>query len=221
VARKSLTLDPIASEETLEVTNKMGLIVVRSGEGPGYKVIATIKGRAETLERARQMAERAELVSTPSPTGVRVSVTIPDDLIPRGQHGCAVELEVIAPHSARLKLSQAMGDIRLTGLRGYIDAFAQMGAILARDVAGQVFLKTNMGEIDFIGPEELSARVQAQSNFGAIHTDLPLERVKPSHPGMGGRASGTIGEGEGSISLTTNMGSIRIRTQAAEVGQVF
>ena len=72
-----------------------------------------------------------------------------------------------------------------------------MGSIRARNVTGQVSLKTNMGEIDFVAPEGLSAKVQAKANFGSVQTDLPLEMVKSPHPGMGSTASGTLGDGEG------------------------
>jgi DUF4097 and DUF4098 domain-containing protein YvlB len=161
------------------------------------------------------------LTSTASPQGIRVAVALPDKLNNQEQHACIVELEVIAPRRAQIRLSQAMGDIRLAGLTGTIDAFAQMGSIQARNVTGDVSLKTNMGHIDFIAPEGLSAKVEAKSNMGSVQSDLPLETVKSAHPGMGGTASGVIGDGADNISLKTNMGSIRIRTQSADSNQAF
>jgi hypothetical protein len=38
---------------------------------------------------------------------------------------------------------------------------------------------------------------------------------------MGSTASGVIGDGADNISLKTNMGSIRIRTQSADSSQAF
>ena len=125
-------------------------------------------------------------------------------------------MEIVVPRDALIRLDQAFGDIQLTGLRGSVDAFSQMGSIRATDVSGKVALKTNFGEIDFVAPKGLSAKVQAQSQMGSIRSDLPLEVVKPGGFSVGSKASGTIGGGEGDVSLTTNMGSIRIRPESSE-----
>jgi hypothetical protein len=125
---------------------------------------------------------------------------------------------VVVPRGASMKLSQAVGDIRLTDLRGSIEALTQVGAIRATDVSGQVTLSANVGGIDYVAPTGLSAKIQAKANLGAIQSDLPLEVTKPRGPGMGSSAFGTIGGGEDNISLKTNTGSIRIRS-AGEPGR--
>jgi DUF4097 and DUF4098 domain-containing protein YvlB len=122
-----------------------------------------------------------------------------------------VVLEITAPREAQLKLVQAVGDIRLTGLRGSVDAFTQVGTIRATDVSGRVALAANVGGIDYVAPADLSAKMQAKANLGAIQSDLPLEITKGRGPAMGSSAVGTIGGGEDKISLHTNTGSIRIR----------
>ena len=63
---------------------------------------------------------------------------------------------------------------------------------------------------------DLSAKVQAKANIGSIQSDLPLEVTKPRGVATGSSASGTIGEGQGELSLKTNVGSIQIRSQGAE-----
>jgi hypothetical protein len=70
-----------------------------------------------------------------------------------------------------------------------------------------VSITTNNGDIDFTGPVNFSAAVEAETQIGSITTNLPLT-VKGW---MGKSASGTLGKGEGKLHLETHNGSIRIR----------
>jgi len=209
----------IPGDRLLEVENHVGSITVRSGDAFEYVIRATVKGRAETQERAQEIAEALTIRDTgPQADGVeRIIVSKPQDL--KDRENCVVIMEVITPREARLKLHQEVGDIRLTGLRGTIEASDRVGSIRAVDVAGRVALNTDVGGIDFVAPKGLSANVQAKTNLGGIQSDLPLEFAKPEGVAMGHKASGTVGEGEGNISLKTNMGSIHIRSRVVEPGR--
>jgi len=206
----------VPGDRLLEVENHVGSITVRSGDAPEYVVRATIKGRAETQERAREIAEELTITDTgPQAEGVeRIIVSKTQGL--KDRENCVVIMEVIAPREARLRLRQEVGDIRLTGLRGTIEASDRVGSIRAVDVAGRVALNTDVGGIEFVAPMGLSANVQAKTNLGGIQSDLPLEFAKPEGIAMGHKASGTVGGGEGDISLKANMGSIHIRSRVVE-----
>jgi beta-lactamase regulating signal transducer with metallopeptidase domain len=210
---------PIPGDRFLDVENHVGSITVRSGDAPEYVIRATIKGRAETEERAHEIAERLVITDTgPQDDGrERIIVSKPEGL--KDRESCVVVMEVTAPRNARLKLRQEVGDIRLANLRGSVEASDRVGSIRATDVSGQVALNVEVGGIDFTAPKDLSAKVQAKADLGGIQSDLPLEFTKAQGPAMGSKASGTIGEGEGNVSLKTNMGSIRIRSQASEPGR--
>jgi len=211
---------PIPSDRVLEISNHVGSITVRSGDEPEYIIRATVKGRAETKERAGEIASRVEITDTGLQNdGVeRIIVGRPQGL--KDRENCVVIIEVTAPRNARLKLRQEVGDIGLIGLRGSVEAFDRVGAIRATDVAGQVTLNVEIGGIDLAVPQDLSAKVSAKAELGGIQSDLPLEFVKGRGPAMGSGASGTIGRGDDDISLTTKMGSIRIRSQSSETGQI-
>lgn len=208
---------PIPGDRFLEVVNHVGSITVRSGDAPEYVIRATIKGRAETQERAREIAERLAIEDTgPQDDGVeRILVSKPEGL--RDRESCVVTIEVTAPRNARLKLRQEVGDIRLVGLRGSVEAFDRVGSIRATDVAGKVALNVEVGGIDFAAPRDLSAKVKAKAELGGIQSNLPLEFAKTDGLAMGHSASGTIGQGDDNISLNTKMGSIHIRSQASEL----
>jgi hypothetical protein len=70
-----------------------------------------------------------------------------------------------------------------------------------------VHATTSDGNISLAAPSGLSAAIEAQTGDGAIHTTLPITiRGK-----IGKSLKGTMGEGEGSVFLKTNDGSITIR----------
>jgi len=70
-----------------------------------------------------------------------------------------------------------------------------------------VSITTNNGSIDFTGPKNFSAVVEAKTQIGSIETNLPLTVTG----WMGKRVSGTLGKGQGRLHLETSIGSIRIR----------
>jgi hypothetical protein len=203
----------LAAGQLLEVANEVGSINVRGGEGPGCKVVATIKAKANTMEKAKEIADQIELVVTPSDGKVRISLTKPQQENKREGINYQVALDITVPRKVQLKVNNAVGNIHLTSLRGTIDASAKVGSIQATDVAGRVNLTADVGSIAFYTPREFSAKVQAKTAMGSIKSDFPLDVVRPRGVAMGSSASGTIGNGEGELALKTNVGSIGIRSQ--------
>jgi len=215
VSRTEHTID-LAPGRLLEVKNEMGSIMVRGSKEPGCRLVVTVKGRAETKDQAQAIVDQVKPVIKPSENGVYITTTKPEKENNNERVNRVVTMEIVVPHDAQIKLGQAFGDIRLTGLNGSIQAVSNMGSIRATEVSGRVALESNFGAIDFIVPKGFSAKVQAKSQMGSIQSDLPLETAKSDGFSMGSKASGTIGTGEGDVSLSTNMGSIRIRSQSAE-----
>jgi len=66
---------------------------------------------------------------------------------------------------------------------------------------------TSNGSITFIAPPGLSAGIEANTDDGSIHTNLPIT-VEGK---IGKSLHGTIGAGEGKVYLKTNDGTITIR----------
>ncbi len=204
--------EPLPPGRVLELVNQVGSISVRSGAGETCRITATIKGRAPTMEEAEAIVQQVRFDITRSDDRLHVAMTKPEKRDDRKGPNYSVHFEVVVPRGARMKLSQAVGDIRLAGLRGSVEAFTQVGTIRAADVSGQVALSANVGGIDYAAPAGLSAKVQAKANLGGIQSDLPLAVAKSRGPAVGSSAFGTIGQGEDNISLSTNTGSIRIRS---------
>ncbi len=112
----------------------------------------------------------------------------------------------------RMKASTDVGTVTCTGLRDEIDLHTNVGDLRATydtdaPAALQATMDTNVGSIDFTGPQEMSAHLTAASNVGSIHTDRPITvRGSLKHS-----VSASLGQGEGQVRLNTNVGSIRIR----------
>jgi hypothetical protein len=215
VSRTEHTID-LAPGQLLEVKNEMGTLTVRGSDEPGCRLVVTVKGRAATMEEAEAIVDQVEPVIKASQDGVSVSTTKPQDEDNKDRVHRVVLMELVVPRDAHLRLAQNFGDIRLTDLDGSVRAVSNMGSIRTSNVRGRVNLESNMGAIDFLAPRDFSAKVQAKSQMGSIQSDLPLEVIKPEGFSMGSKLSGTIGDGDGDVSLTTNMGSIRIRSESSE-----
>ena len=117
-----------------------------------------------------------KLVVTPSDGKVRVSMTKPEienNENKRQGPGYEVALEVAVPREVQIRVNQAVGSIRLTDLKGSVEASAKVGSIQATDVSGRVALNADVGSIEFIAPKDFSAKVQAKANIGSIQSDLP------------------------------------------------
>jgi DUF4097 and DUF4098 domain-containing protein YvlB len=72
----------------------------------------------------------------------------------------------------------------------------------------EVSIVTYNGGIVFDAPPDFSARVEASTHNGSVHTDLPITVVgKVSR----NQLTGTVGTGQGKLRLETHNGSIRIR----------
>jgi len=111
-----------------------------------------------------------------------------------------------------VKVRTDVGDVACTGLRGEIDLHTNVGSLRAAyaedaPAALRAALKTNVGDIEFTGPADLSAHLTAAANVGSINTDRPLT-VRGS---LKQSIQASLGQGEGHVELNTNVGSIKIR----------
>ncbi len=133
-------------------------------------------------------------------------------------HGAIV---VESPRDLATRATTAMGAIRVVDgavrdlrLKSHVGE-VRCSAALA---AGRHELETSMGAIVLELPANIAARVDAQTAFGAVHSDFPLVRVGRSGPmGFGGvRMVGSIGAADPAIdiSLRSSKGSLTLRSRS-------
>lgn len=99
------------------------------------------------------------------------------------------------------------GEIRFESLRATMNIGGIEIVCLPGSEAKDIQLSTNSGSIRLKLPPDYSAQVEASTNSGKIRTDLPLT-VRGT---MSQTLNGTIGSGEGRLSLRTSIGSIELR----------
>jgi len=111
---------------------------------------------------------------------------------------------VLTTHNGEVNCRHISGDSRLHTHNGGVDVVYSETAPSVCDVS----ITTHNGGIDFTAPVDFSARVDASTSNGSVHTDLPITVT-----GKVGKnkLKGTIGTGEGTLHLETHNGSIKIR----------
>jgi DUF4097 and DUF4098 domain-containing protein YvlB len=113
---------------------------------------------------------------------------------------------VVTHYNGSITCTEISGDLQVEVYNGGVEVSY---AKTAPSVCNVSIMNTHNGAIDFTGPPDFSAVVEAETGLGGINTDLPLTVTSKGR--MGKRASGTLGKGEGKLHLETSHGSIRIR----------
>ncbi len=138
----------------------------------------------------------------------------------------------LADTNGYVKAHTSYGSIDCDSINGQIQADTSYGSVDCREIisdeltAGsnygnidieysdlvpaeiQAKVSTSYGSINFTAPPGFAGQVELATSYGSVKTDLPiLVKGKISSK----RIEGTIGEGNGKLSLKTNYGSISMR----------
>jgi hypothetical protein len=191
------------------------------------QITAEITVKAKTEEEAEALVEEVQIVAEQSGRTLIIKAEKPSHF---GRNQLSVDFTITAPAHLALDCTTNVGDIKVAGFRDRVAAKTDVGTIRCTDLRGDANLHTNVGDIqaiyaadapaaldisattnvgnvDFTGPTEMSARLAASVNVGSIDTDRPLTitgQIKKS-------IKATLGNAEGDVTLRTNVGSIRIR----------
>lgn len=214
---------PFAPGQTLYLQNNVGVITVTGADVADCNVTAKITAKAMTTEKAEKLAEEMQIKLEPSDNKLYIRVEKPDSSI-------TIDFNITVPKQTALQLATNVGEIKIAAITKPIKAEANVGVIYCKEITGDIDIqtnigeikvfysktapsacnaniKTNIGEIDFAAPPDLSVQVNISTNIGSIQTNLPLTVKGTIHQS----SSGTIGKGEGKVILKTNIGSIKIK----------
>lgn len=218
---------PFEPGQILHLQNNVGEITVVGADVSTCDVTATITAKAATTEKAEKLAKEVKIKLQPAGDKLKVKVEKP-----HVKDNCSISIcfDITVPKQTALQLATNVGEIHVSNITEPIEAETNVGTITCREITGRVDLTTNIGEvtvayaetapstcnanintdigeINFDGPPDLSAQVNVSVNIGSIQTDLPLTVKGKINKSL----SGMIGKGEGKITLRTNIGSINIR----------
>jgi len=220
----SASLTDVAS---LVVSTNVGTIRLQSADIIQVAIVAEITVTAKTVEEAESLVEEIRITAEQSGQELRIKAVKPSGF---GRNQLNTDLTITAPPHLVLQCITNVGDIRVSGFTERVTAKTDVGMIRCTDLreaadlhtnvgdikavyapdappALQVKAATNVGNVDFTGPEHISARLSARVNVGSIDTDRPLTVTGPIKKSI----QATLGEAEGQITLHTNVGSIKIR----------
>jgi len=218
---------PLAGIDMLSVNVRVGRIEVTAADVGQAKISAGIEARANTEEKAQKLGEAVRIEAEPSGHSLVVKVVKPRGF---GRNDPSVNLTITVPASLGIKAEINVGDIRVAGFGGPVEARGNVGAITCTGLRDRADLHTNVGDVraeyasdapaaisidasanvgnvELTGPQDLSAKVSAESNVGSVSSDRPV--TVSGHLKQAIR--GAIGAGEGRINLRSNVGSVRIR----------
>ena len=224
--RTESTSVPTAGVDELDVETNVGSIAVTGADVSDCNITAEITVKAKTMEEARTLAEEVKIEVETRGDKLTIKAKKPAELKKRP---LTVDFKITAPKQLKLSCSTHVGDVKVSEIQGRIEASVNVGNIICEQVLADVALEsnvgdvkvkyadsapsacraeitTNVGNIRFRGPPELSAQVDASTNVGSIETAHPITIVGK----VGKSINGTIGSGEGTIRLKTNVGSIEI-----------
>jgi len=211
----------------LDIYSDVGSITITGADVTDCNVTAAITVKARTKEKARELAEEVEIDIEPAGQTLRIKVRKPAALKSRS---LVVDFRITAPKHLNLNCSTHVGAIKTSDIEGRIKASTEVGSIICNQLVTDLHLKANVGSInveysdsaaaacsadittsvgsiEFIGPPQLSAQLDASTNVGSIKTDQPVTVVGK----VGKSIKGTIGSGQGTVRLKTNVGSIQIK----------
>jgi Toastrack DUF4097 len=212
---------------TLDVSTNVGTIKLDAAEADEVRIVAEITVKAKTEEEAEALVQEVRIVAESSGQRLVVKAVKPSGF---GRNQLAVNFTITAPANLALQCTTNVGDIHTAGFTERVTAKTDVGTIRCSDLRNQVDLHTNVGDIraayasdapavlqasastnvgnvDFTGPDTISATLEAHVNVGSIDTDRPLTVTGKIQKSV--RA--TFGDAEGKIALRTNVGSIKIR----------
>jgi DUF4097 and DUF4098 domain-containing protein YvlB len=220
-------------EQTLAST---GQLSVDSGKNGGV----TIKGwtSSETLVRTRieawaESASEASLIAGQVHTdtaGGQLRASGPES---RNNSGWSVSYEVFVPQATNLKLNTHNGGIHISDVRGKMDFTTTNGGVhlsrIAGDVNGsttngglhiqlvgtgsegnQMNVRTQNGGVHLAVPSQYSARIQAETVNGGVHSDFPMPSQSPGER-RPRNLDINLGSGGSLIHLSTTNGGVHVQ----------
>ena len=107
-------------------------------------------------------------------------------------------------HNGEVTCREISGNTQLKSHNGGIKTFYSDTAPSICDIS----IITYNGGIELETPPDYSARIDASTHNGSVHTDLPITVTGKVSKN---KLTGTIGTGEGNLNLETHNGSIKIR----------
>ncbi len=141
---------PLEPGSTFAAETRDGSITLEGTQSTECKLIATIRARASTEEKAQELGEQIQVRLEPAGQTLRLVIDKPSGI--RNAH-YGVSLAGTVPIQTNLALITSDGSVHLAHIEGTIDAKTSDGSIQAERIKGDTKLKTSDGRIQCAGVE--------------------------------------------------------------------
>jgi Toastrack DUF4097 len=135
---------PLEMGSTFSAATRDGSITLEGIQSTECRLIATIRARASTEEKAQELGEQIEVRL--EPVGRTLTVVIEKPSVIRNAH-YGVSLAGTVPTQTNLALITSDGSVHLANIEGTVDAKTSDGSIQAEGIKGDTKLKTSDGRI--------------------------------------------------------------------------
>ena len=177
---------------SLELTNVAGDIVITGGGGNEVKIDAVKRVRSRDDAEAKARLQEIEIRVEESANRVDVRTVYPRE---RRNLAGAVDYTVALPQDANVTVHSVSGDVRVTNVRGELEAASVSGDVVAADVPKLMGLKSVSGDIQLTngasdGPLDLGSvsgdlvirGLKARTiDVGTVRGDILLDNVESGH----------------------------------------
>jgi hypothetical protein len=219
-------------ERTLVIDAFRGGVFLQASTDPTASLTFTKRGRGGDAESAGSVLESITITESGTSEAYTYEVAAEDanraTVDVRGaippQTPLRVEKDVgpveIDSLTGPLTVRQAYGDVRIRGAAADTDVEIEAGDITVRFrrllETASVKLRTQNGDITLALPPDASAQVTAETQAGVIRSQglsFGAQSLAPLNAGF--RYSAQLGDGEASVDLTTENGTITLEAGAA------
>lgn len=218
---------PLAPNSRLIANTDIGNITVLGKDITDCNVTAQICVKAPTEQEAQEIADKIKIQLKQSGSTLTIKIERPHK---KRNRKISIDLNITIPTQTSLVLETDVGKINIENVAGQINAETDVGTITCENISNDIELRTDVGaikviysknapsvinadlstdvgNINFTAPANLSATVHASVDVGSISTNLPLTVT-----GMIGKTlNGTLGAGKGALNFRTDVGSIKIK----------
>ena len=156
---------PLSPSSGFETQTHNGSITIHGTDVADCNVTATIVARARTEEKAMELADQTQVDFERMGQNLVLKIKRPEPLI---NCSVSVSLDCVIPNQVDLKLESHNGAVKITDIKGQIDAITHNGQVRADQVTGAVKLQTHNGGITC---REISGDAQLNTHNGGVKVD--------------------------------------------------
>ena len=161
-----MPLTPLSPGLNFKTTTHNGSIKIYGEDTFECKIIATVTGRAPSVEKAEEIVEQTKLSIDQTEKGLVLVIRKPTNM----SNCCSVgvSLDVTLPNETNLKLESHNGEIKIENINGDTKATTHNGKISVEKMSGRTILRSHNGKVE---AKEISGDIDFLSHNGKVEAE--------------------------------------------------